>query len=168
MQVPELVHNSDFTRKAIITILGIIMVSGAFWAAYQVDSPSTSSERNDNQILATPTIESQDMSIMKVSTYATPDGNLGDSHDIFENTYFGYKVLCGTLNTGNYGNPGTVEETLPIFNSASQIFKAMGDRVDLTTDVMVVKGTELTFRDSKPGLEYTQDANSTDYCLLKK
>lgn len=87
---------------------------------------------------------------------------------IFQREYFGYSVLCGMLNTSEYGHPETVDHTRPIFDLPSKIFEQMGDRVDQGTKVMVIKGPELSFRDTQKGILYTVDANGTVYCLTEE
>lgn len=100
----------------------------------------------------------------------TPESNaqmdenrvIGGPQDVFRQDVFGYSLLCGMLNTDRYGNkliPGK-----PIFDSAEQIFNAMGDRVDHQEKVLVMKGSELTFRDGETGREYSFDAGGTTYC----
>lgn len=84
---------------------------------------------------------------------------------IFEEEYYGYKVLCGMLNTARYGYAETVDYDSPIFDSASAIFRAMGEDANQATKVMVIKGPEVTFRDTQNGVEYVADANGTMYCL---
>lgn len=100
----------------------------------------------------------------------TPESNnqinearvVGGPQDLFIQDVFGYSVLCGMLNTDLYGN--TVIPGKPIFDSAEQIFSAMGDRVDHQEKVLVMKGSELTFRDGETGSEYSFDADGTMYC----
>lgn len=138
----------------------LVIGAGVGFGAWVLGSSQGAAEASTYEVYPTPTRESN----------LTIQDKIGrdQSNDIFERVYFGYPVLCGMLNTTIYGNGGSVDPGEPIFDSASDIFGAMGPRVIEDDAVMVIKGQELSFRDSKTGALYSVDANGTIYCQAKK
>lgn len=156
MKRPEFdLRNPKLVRNALLSLL--VLTGAAMIAKCASDGESTSTNFSDGVApLATP-ISTMDNSSLE----SVDDG-------IFQREYFGYPVLCGMLNTSEYGHPETVDHTRIIFDSAGEIFEQMGDRVDQDTKVMVIKGPELSFYDTKKGTWYTMDANGTVYCLTEE
>lgn len=147
-------RNPNLARNALITLL--VLAGASLIAQFVSNDEPTLTNSSDNTALITPLPTEDNSSLDSIN-----DG-------IFQREYFGYSVLCGMLNTSEYGHPKTVDHSRPIFSSASEIFEEMGDRVDQDTKVMVIKGPELSFRDTKNGILYTVDANKTAYCLIEK
>lgn len=87
-----------------------------------------------------------------------------DNNGLFKTYQFGFELICGKLNTGKYGYHKTVDDSLPIWDSAHDIFESMGQPEG---SVMVIKGQELSFQDVRSGNDYSSDANGTIYCVEK-
>jgi len=113
MQIPEITYSSDFQRRALVTILGIAIIVGAFWVVTRPADTFNSTDFSDNKILATPGVN------------------------------VGRKDSCVKINTPIWGHPETFDPTLPQMNTPSDIFAALGVVVGQEYNVSVVQGDEV-------------------------
>lgn len=77
MRRPDIANNPDFQRRALVTILGIIVIVGAFWVVTRPADTFNSTDFSDNKILATPLVTAKNcLTINNPDTVGTYDENL--------------------------------------------------------------------------------------------
>lgn len=148
--------NPDRIRELTPIVGGAVLIVMMLISAYSSD-PTSASER-----LA----KKGDTKLIGASLES--DERISEADGIFNETVFGYLVLCGQLNTDLYGNSGSFDPERWKYNSASEIFGDMEEGIDPESKVMVRKGTEITFRDKINGAKYSYDANRTVYCMTAR
>ena len=145
MQRPEVNwRNPNLARNALITILGIALIAGAFWVA---------TKPKDAFIpIATP------------SPTMDRDSQNSVGEGIYQEDIFGFPFLCGMLNS----REGTFDDSKPEFANSWEIWEAIKQSLENEPEQFVVlKGDEPPeVRELHGDSRNREDASGSRACFL--